>query len=111
MRIKQLENNGILVCYLSGEMDINTSPEAKKVFDKIVSSKKEKMIFNFKDMSYVDSSGLATLVEMLKGLRGYGGALKLTNLSVKIKSLFEITKLDKLFDIIPEEEDAIKAFG
>lgn len=110
MRIKQLEKEGILVCYLSGEMDINTSPEAKKVFDKIVGSKKEKIILDFKDMGYVDSSGLATLVEILKGLRGYGGRLKLTNLSAKVKSLFEITKLDKLFDISRDEEEAKKAW-
>ena len=52
----------------------------------------------------------ATLVEILKNLRSYGGKLKLTNLSAKVKGLFEITKLDKLFDIVPEEEDAVGTF-
>ena len=51
------------------------------------------------------------LVEMLKGLRSYGGKLKLSNLSTKVKNLFEITKLEKLFDIILEEEDAVKALS
>ena len=111
MQIKQEQKNDILVCYVIGEIDINTSPQVKKAFDKIIGDKKEKIIVNLKDVSYVDSSGLATLVEILKGLRTYGGKLKLTNLSTKIKSLFEITKLEKLFDIVPEEEEAVEALS
>jgi len=108
MHIKEEDKNGIAVCYISGEIDINTSPQMKKFFDKLVANKKEKIIINFKDISYVDSSGLATLVEVLKGLRSYGGKLKLSNLSTKVKNLFEITKLEKLFDIVMEEEEAVK---
>ena len=111
MQIKQVDKGGVTVCYLSGEININTSPGAKKTFDKLIKSKKEKIVLNFKDVNYVDSSGLATLVEVQKGLRGYGGALKLSNLSAKVKGLFEITKLERIFDIFSEEEEAVKAFG
>ena len=109
MQITMLEKNSVLVCYVSGEIDINTSPQVKKIFDKIIASKKEKIVINLKKVSYVDSSGLATLVEILKGLRAYGGRLKISNLSQKVKNLFEITKLEKLFDITIEEEEAVKA--
>jgi len=111
MQIKQAEKSGVLVCYMSGEIDINTAPEVKKSFDKLINDKKEKLVINFKDVSYVDSSGLATLVEILKGLRSYGGKLKLCNLSTKVKNLFEITKLEKLFDIAQDEEEAVQALG
>ena len=111
MQFKQEDKNGILVCYMTGEIDINTSPQIKKSFDKVIGSKKEKIVLNFKDVDYVDSSGLATLVEMLKGIRSYGGKLKLSNLSTKVKNLFEITKLEKLFDITPEEEEAVKSLS
>ncbi|OGW75539.1 MAG: hypothetical protein A2Z72_00210 [Omnitrophica bacterium RBG_13_46_9] len=111
MHISQVEKNGILICYINGDIDINTAPQFKKVFDKLIHDKRSKLILNFKDVAYVDSSGLATLVEILKGLRVYGGRLKLSNLSTKVKNLFEITKLEKLFDITPEEGDAITSFG
>ena len=111
MHIKQQEKNGILVCYLDGEIDINTAPQIKKSFDKIIGTKKDKIILNLKNVSYVDSSGLATLVEVLKGLRSYGGKLKITNLSTKVKNLFEITKLDKLFEITAEEEEALNSLS
>ena len=111
MQIKQAEKNGIVICYLTGEIDINTSPLTKKFLDKLIASRKEKIVLNFKEVSYVDSSGLATLVETLKGLRSYGGKLKLAALSTKVKNLFEITKLDKLFDIAADEEEAVTSFS
>lgn len=110
MQINVEDKGGIAVYRMTGDIDINTSPDVKKSFDRAISAKKNKVVINLKDVGYVDSSGLATLVEILKNLRSYGGKLKLTNLSGKVKGLFEITKLDKLFDIVAEEKDAINAF-
>lgn len=107
MAIKTEDKNGLTVCYVEGEIDINTSPDIKKSFEKILSKKTPNMVVNFSKVTYVDSSGLATLVEILKDMRTYGGKMKLSNLSPKIKSLFEITKLEKLFDIIADEKDAL----
>ena len=111
MQIKQEKKKDVVVCYIEGDVDINTSPQIKKIIDKLIGAKEPKIIINFKNVSYVDSSGLATLVEILKNLKSYGGRLKLTNLSTKIKSLFEITKLEKLFEIIVDEEEAINTFA
>ncbi len=110
MQINSEEKNGIMIFKVTGDIDINTSPEVKKSFDRIISDKKDKIIINLKEVGYVDSSGLATLVEILKNLRAFGGKLKLTNLSPKVKGLFEITRLDKLFDISLEEEEAFNSF-
>lgn len=111
MNIKTEDRNNVRICYISGELDINTAPQIKKIFDKMIFEKKEKILISFKDVNYVDSSGLATLVEMLKNTRGYGGKLKLAGLSSKIKSLFEMTKLDGLFDIVQDEKEALNAFA
>ena len=110
MQINMEEENGIAVFRMSGDIDINTSPDLKKSFDSAISGKKDKIVINLKEVSYVDSSGLATLVEILKNMRAYGGKLKLASLSDKVRGLFEITKLDKLFDIVPDEESAVSSF-
>lgn len=110
MQVKIDEANGISLCRVSGDIDINSSPDVKKTFDQVISQKKDKVVINLKEVGYIDSSGLATLVEVLKNLRSYGGKLKLSNLSSKVKGLFEITKLDKLFDIVDEEDDAVTTF-
>ena len=111
MNVKTEDKNNVRICYINGEVDINSAPQLKKIFDKVISEKKDKIIINCESVSYVDSSGLATLVEFLKNIRTYGGSLKLAGLSTKIKSLFEMTKLDKLFDISSDNEEAINKFA
>ena len=110
MPIKVENKEGLAVCHVVGEIDINSSPDIKKAFDKLISKKEPKIVINFAKVTYVDSSGLATLVELLKNMRAYGGRMRLANLSPKVKSLFEITKLDKLFEILADEAEAISTF-
>lgn len=110
MAVKFETKSGLTVCHIDGEVDINSSPDIKKSFDKLISKKTPKIVINLSKVAYVDSSGLATLVEILKGMRTYGGRIRLASLSPKIKSLFEITKLEKLFEIMGSEEEAIANF-
>lgn len=107
MAIKTESKNGTMVCRIDGDIDISSSPDLKKVFDKLISQKTPKIVIELSRVTYVDSSGLATLVGILKNMRTYGGKMRLAGMSPKIKSLFEITKLDKLFEIMASEEEAI----
>lgn len=111
MDVKIVEKDSVTVCYIAGDIDINSAPMIKKHFERIISGKKPRIVINFKDVSYIDSSGLATLVEFLKHIKLFNGKLKLSNMSQKIKSLFEITKLEKLFEIKQEEQEAISSFA
>ena len=72
MHVKIEEKDGVKICYAEGDIDINTSPQIKKVFDKVSQQKSEKVLINLKGVGYIDSSGLATLVEILKNFRNYG---------------------------------------
>ena len=107
MAVKTESKNGLMVCRVEGEIDINCSPDLKKTFDKLLSQKAPKIVIELSRVTYVDSSGLATLVGILKNMRSYGGKMRLAGMSPKVKSLFEITKLDKLFEIMANEEEAI----
>ena len=110
MAVKFEEKFGLTVCHIEGEVDITSSPDIKKAFDKLISQKTPKIVINLSRVTYVDSSGLATLVEILKNMRSYGGRMRLAGMSSKIKSLFEITKLEKLFEIMADETQAIATF-
>lgn len=110
MSVKIEAKNDLIVCYIEGEIDINTSPDIKRAFEKLIAKKAPRIVINLARATYVDSSGLATLVEMLKNMKVYGGRMRLSNMSHKIKSLFEITKLEKLFEIIADEKEAISTF-
>ena len=104
MVIKSSQQDGITIYQVNGEINISTSPELKKIFEK---DPPKKIVVDLEKVSYIDSSGLATLVEMLKKTKSRGGSLGLASMSDKVKSLFEITKLDKLFSIHASQQDAI----
>ena len=106
MNIKSTEQDGVAIFQVSGEINITTSPELRKLFEK---EQKKKIVVDFEKVTYIDSSGLATLVEVLKKTKTQGGALGLASMSDKVRSLFEITKLDKLFLIFQNQADAIRS--
>ena len=110
MQVNLEENNGISIFNVIGDIDISSAPDIKKRFDKDITRDKNMVLINLKEVDYVDSSGLATLVEVLKNVRACNGKLKIASLSMKVKGLFEITKLDKLFDINDNVEEALKTF-
>ena len=107
MDIKQSEANDFVIVGINGEIDINSSPQLRKSFAEIVDSGKTKIIIDFEEVAYIDSSGLATLIEMMQRLKRNQGVMHLIRMSDKIKGLFEITKLDKLFKIYSTQEEAL----
>ena len=104
MDVKSFDENGVSIYQVVGEINISTSPDLRKLFEK---QPTKKVVVDLEKVSYIDSSGLATLVEMLKKTKTQGGSLGLAGMSDRVKSLFEITKLDKLFAIYPNRAQAV----
>jgi anti-sigma B factor antagonist len=110
MPVKTEMKDGLMICRVEGDINLNTAAGIKKEFAGFLEQKPSRVIINFSKVAYIDSSGLGMLVEILKRVKGYGGSLKLTDLSAKIKSMFEIIQFNKIFDIMDNEEGAIAAF-
>lgn len=104
MEVKSFEKEGVAVFQVTGEINISTSPDLKKQFEKQSS---KKIVVDLEKVLYIDSSGLATLVEILKRTKTQGGSLGLAGMSDKVRSLFEITKLDKLFLVCKTQDEAV----
>ena len=68
------------------------------------------ILFNLKNMSHIDSSGLGALVSILQWVYSNGGMIKLCCLQSRPKIVFDITKVYRVFDICATEEDALEAF-
>lgn len=109
MQITQTKHNDYVLVNLEGEVDLNSSPQLRKIFNEILDKGATKIVVNFAKVSYIDSSGLATLIEMMQRIKKGDGRMSLVQMSDKIKSLFEITKLDKLFSIYRTQEEALAA--
>lgn len=108
MNISQSEVNGFVVVTIEGEVDLNSSPQMRKAFTELIDRKTSKVVVDFSKVAYIDSSGLATLIEMMQRLKKNQGQMHLVQMSPKIRSIFEITRLDKLFSILATPEDAVK---
>jgi len=110
VKIREEKANDAVVCFLEGEVNINNSPELRKAFEAMISRKEQKVLVDFQAVSYIDSSGLATLIEMYQRLKKAGGRLRFCCMDQKIRNVFEITKLNKLFEIFDTKELALREF-
>jgi len=70
----------------------------------------KKVLIDLSGVTYIDSSGLATLIEMFQRLKKIGGKLRLSSMNEKVKNVFEITKLYKLFEVFDTREAALRDF-
>ncbi len=69
-----------------------------------------KILLNLADVSYIDSSGLGTLVSTVASVRKASGEMRLVNLSDRVDDLMEVTRLYTVFDIADDEPTALKSF-
>jgi anti-anti-sigma factor len=90
--IRVNDNNEI---FLAGRLDASQVKRARVIFDTL----EESTTIDFRDLEYISSAGLGVLVETYKRLRLKERKLKLTNLSQHLKTIFQISGLDRVFEI------------
>jgi anti-sigma B factor antagonist len=67
-------------------------------------------VLNLREVNYIDSGGLGTLVSLYTTARNAGGAVKLARLSQRVGDLLQITKLLTIFEVFDDEEVAAQSF-
>jgi anti-sigma B factor antagonist len=98
-----------IIATVRGEIDLHSSPELREILlGALNSHRPKKIILNLTQVSYMDSSAVAVLVEALQKLRKTGGKICLTNLQPRVRGLLEIARLDTIFILAADEEEAKK---
>ncbi|MDH4128778.1 MAG: STAS domain-containing protein [Spirochaetota bacterium] len=110
MEIKLRENKNITILDITGEIDLQHANELRNMIKDLSDKGKINILINFKNAPYIDSSGIGVLVSKLNFLRKLKGDLKIMNLNDNVKRVFEFSKLDTLFQIFSNEENAIKTW-
>lgn len=110
MILEEERNDKAAVCVLKGDIDINTSLQLRKSFEELVNREEKKVLVDFSAVTYIDSSGLATLIEMYQRLKKIQGKVRFCGMNEEVKNIFEITKLYKLFDIFDNRQSALENF-
>lgn len=77
----------------------------------LASHGKKKLLLNLAEVSYIDSSGIGEMVSGFTSLANQGGALKLLNLTKRVRDLLQITKLYTVFEVFDDEATAVRSFS
>jgi len=94
---------------LEGEIDLHVSPQISSSLAAIVGQKPSCVVVDLSKVTYIDSSGLAVLIEAMQNVGSYGGKFALAGLQETVRPIFEIARLDQVFRIFPDTAAALTA--
>ena len=110
MQISARQSEGLVVFDISGDIDLANSPVMRKaLLGEIKVKRTQKVFLNLRNVRYIDSSGIASLVEGLKASRDQGSRLVLYGLSPAVREVMELSRLQKIFEIYESEEQALSS--
>jgi len=100
MSISVKRDHDMVVVSIGGQLVTANRHELKEAVFRELETGGRRFRVDFSDTGYVDSSGLGVLVSISKRIRDAGGTLQLSNLNEDLVTLFALTKLDTLFEIV-----------
>ena len=110
MQISRRQLDKTTILDLSGDIDLANSPAVRKALLKeIRDSRTPRVVMNLSNVRYIDSSGVASLVEGLKAARDVGSRFILFGLSTSAREVLQLSRLLKIFEVYDNEEQALAA--
>ena len=94
---------------LEGEIDLHVSTRVAASLAALIEQKPPRLVVDLSRVSYIDSSGLAVLIEGMQNVEAYGGKFILAGLQENVRPIFEIARLDQVFIIFPHVDAALAA--
>jgi anti-sigma B factor antagonist len=110
IKTEQVSDDAYVIS-LAGEVDLYTAPEFKQQLVEVISQGGKNVIVDFTNTTFIDSTTLGVLVGGVKRLRSSDGQLSLVCSDRNITKIFEITGLDRVFDIYPSRDKALETIG
>jgi anti-sigma B factor antagonist len=108
MKITHETEGTAAVFTVCGQVDMHTSPELRGSLRKALEGKATPLVVDLAQVSFIDSSGLATLIEALQAVGRYGGKLRLCGLAPDVRKLFDLAQLSTIFDLRPDRPSSLK---
>ncbi|HET7209234.1 MAG TPA: STAS domain-containing protein [Terriglobales bacterium] len=108
MQISVRHLDKITIFDVSGDIDLASSPQLRKaLLQELREARMPRVVLNLKAVRYMDSSGVASLVEGLKVSRDLGARLILFGLNTTVREVLQLSKLIKMFEVYENEEQAV----
>ena len=111
MNLYSEKKKDVTVLFVREErLDAHNSGDLKAELAGLFEGKEKNILVDLKEVRFIDSSGLGALVSGFKNAISHQGNLKLSGLQPQVKSMFELTRLHRVFEIFGSSEDALETF-
>ena len=97
------------VLSLEGEIDLHVSPRVSISLRQMIEKKPKQLVVDLSRVTYLDSSGLAVLIESMQNVEKYGGKFAIVGVQETVRSIFDIARLDQVFRIFSDVNAALVA--
>lgn len=113
MQLEQRIAGDVVIIKVTGDITLNKGGDVllKDKVQSLLQQSHKKLLIDLSGVSYVDSAGLGELVQAYATTKNRGGALKLLNVTKRLKDLLVITRLLTVFDTYDDEATALESFG
>jgi len=110
MGLTSTTHGHVTVIRVDGQLTVGNRQELKATVQAGLDAGGRKFVIDCSSTGYIDSSGLGALVTIAKRVREADGQVRLCGLNEDLRSLFELTKLDTLFAIVPGADEALEGY-
>jgi anti-sigma B factor antagonist len=107
---KKEQRDGVTILRLTGSLDTGTASSVQLEIDSLLSRGQHKVLFDLYDLEQIDSSGVAAFIVIFKRVRSNKGDVKISGLMGQPRELFSLLRLDRVFEIYKDLDEAIESF-
>lgn len=111
MDVKSVSKKGLTLLELTGRFDSFAAATVAASMDLATQANPAKVVVDLTGVDFIDSTGLAVLVQGMKRCRQNRGDLRLCGLRQPVRMIFELTRLDRAIEIFGSQAEAVAAFG
>jgi anti-sigma B factor antagonist len=108
MQIEKIKESDATILKIVGEIDLHGSPALRAELQECVAEKVPVLLVDFSGVEYIDSSGLATFIEYVRSGSAHQGKVALFGLKKKVRTIFDLVRLNELF-ILADSAEAARA--
>ena len=109
MRLKESIEDGIPILRMEGEIDLHYAPVLRDLLQSKIKEQCPALVLDLTDVDFIDSAGLAAIVEYFRDASRYEGVLCVTGLNENLRTVFQIVRLDRIIPVFPANAEAVTA--
>jgi anti-sigma B factor antagonist len=106
-----VEHEGdVAVVRVEGDLDASGAPNLKDELEALLAAGQRDFVIDLAQVHFMDSAGIATLVQLFKRVRTGDGDVRLAGVQPQVEKIFRLVRLDRIFKVYPACDGAVASF-